>query len=320
MHTYSTFTQPPVVELVQFPGHKAVRMLADNRELREKLAALKRPTAEFLKLDIGGNVLLDAWCLKPPGLNPSAKYPLLIHVYGEPAGQTVSDKWRGSSGLWHWMLAQQGYLVASIENRGTPVPRGRAWRKLAYRQVGILAPQDQAAGLRALLKLLPYADAGRVGVWGWSGGGSMNLNAIFRYPDLYHTAMAVAPNAIQLLYDTIYQERYMGLPEDNAENYRLGSPITHASQLKGNLLLIHGTGDDNGHYQGTERLMNELIAHNKHFTVMPYPNRSHAISEGANTTRHLYGTLTRYLHENLPVQLAPAVSKGRDPGTEEEQR
>jgi dipeptidyl-peptidase-4 len=301
MHTYSTFTQPPVVELVQFPGHKVMRVLADNQKLREKLAAMKLPTAELLKVDIGGGVSLDAWCLKPPGLNPSAKYPLLVHVYGEPASQTVSDRWRGGGGLWHWMLAQQGYIVASIENRGTPVPRGREWRKWAFRQVGILAAQDQAAGVRGLLKLWPYADAGRIGVWGWSGGGSMSLNAIFRYPDLYSTAMAVAPNASQLLYDTIYQERYMGLPKDNAENYRLGSPITHASQLKGNLLLVHGTGDDNGHYQGTERLMNELIAHNKHFTVMPYPNRTHAISEGPNTTRHLYELLTRYLNEHLPV-------------------
>jgi len=265
----------------------------------------------LLKVDIGGGVLLDAVCLKPPGLNLSSKYPLLIHVYGEPASQTVSDRWRGGSGLWHWMLAQQGYIVASIENRGTPVPRGRTWRKMAFRQVGILAAQDQAAGVRALLKLWPYADAGRVGVWGWSGGGSMSLNAIFRYPDLYSTAMAVAPNASQLLYDTIYQERYMGLPQDNAENYRLGSPIAHASQLKGNLLLVHGTGDDNGHYQGTERLMNELIAHHKHFSVMPYPNRTHAISEGPNTTRHFYGLLTRYLNEHLPVNPVRVVFESR---------
>lgn len=301
MHTWSTFTTPPVVELVRLPEHQVVRVLADNQTLREKLAALKRPAAEFLRLDIGGNVSLDAWCLKPPGFSPSAKYPLLIHVYGEPASQSVRDAWRGGNGLWHWMLAQQGYLVASIENRGTPVPRGRAWRKLVYRQVGILASQDQAAGVRALLKLWPNADATRVGVWGWSGGGSMSLNAIFRYPDLYHTAMAVAPNASQLLYDTIYQERYMGLPQDNAENYRLGSPVTYANQLKGNLLVVHGTGDDNGHYQGTELLMNGLIAHNKHFTVMPYPNRTHAMSEGANTTRHFYGLLTRYLDAHLPV-------------------
>lgn len=303
IHTYSSFTNPPVVQLVHLPSNRVVRVLADNGKLREKLALLKRPAAEFLRLDIGGNVLLDAWCLQPPGWDPAARYPLLIQVYGEPAAQTVSDRWRGVGGLWHWMLAQQGYLVASIENRGTPVPRGRAWRKAAHRQVGILAAQDQADGLRALLKLRPQADPKRVGIWGWSGGGSMSLNAIFRYPDLYQTAMAVAPNASQLLYDTIYQERYMGLPWDNAENYRLGSPITHASRLQGNLLLVHGTGDDNGHYQGTERLMNELIAHNKHFTVMPYPNRTHSISEGPNTVRHLYGLLTRYLHEHLPVRV-----------------
>jgi dipeptidyl-peptidase-4 len=305
MHTYSTFTQPPVMELIQLPDHKVVRVLEDNQRLREKMAALRTPKAELLRVGIGDGVLLDVWCLKPPALDPTVKHPLLIHVYGEPASQTVRDKWQGERGMWYWMLAQQGYIVASIENRGTPVPRGREWRKMAFRQIGILAPQDQAAGVRALLKLWPFADPARIGVWGWSGGGSMSLNALFRYPDLYAMAMAVAPNSSQLLYDTIYQERYMGLPKDNAENYRLGSPITYASQLQGNLLLIHGTGDDNGHYQGTERLMNELIAHNKYFTAVPYPNRSHAISEGTNTVRHFYGTLTRYLHDHLPVSKKP---------------
>ena len=309
MHTHSHFTQPPVVALIQVSDHKVVRALEDNQKLCEKLAALKQPAAELLKLDIGDGVLLDAWGLKPPGLDRSLKHPLLIHVYGEPASQTVRDKWPGERGTWHWMLAQQGYIVASIENRGTPVPRGRAWRKSAFRQIGILATQDQAAGVRALLKRWPDADPARVGVWGWSGGGSMSLNAIFRYPDLYSTAIAVAPNANQLLYDTIYQERYMGLPKDNAENYRLGSPITHASQLQGNLLLIHGTGDDNGHYQGTEQLMNELIKHNKYFTAVPYPNRSHAISEGDNTVRHFHGTITRYLHQHLPVNPATAAKE-----------
>lgn len=309
MHTYSTFTQPQVVELIEVSDHKVVRGLEDNQKLREKLAALKQPTAELLRLDIGDGVLLDAWGLKPPSMNPSEKHPLLIHVYGEPASQTVCDKWPGERGIWHWMLAQQGYIVASIENRGTPVPRGRDWRKRAFRQIGILAAQDQAAGVRALLKRWPDADPARVGVWGWSGGGSMSLNAIFRYPELYSTAVAVAPNANQLLYDTIYQERYMGLPKDNAENYRLGSPITHASQFRGNLLLIHGTGDDNGHYQGTEQLMNDLIKHNKYFTAVPYPNRSHAISEGDNTVRHFHATITRYLHEHLPVNPATATKE-----------
>lgn len=298
-HTYSTFTTPPVTELVQMPENKVVRVLADNHKLREKLAALKLPSAEFLRVDIGDNIALDAWLLKPGGLEPSAKVPLLMHVYGEPHGQTVRDAWGGSRNLWHWMLAQQGYLVASVDNRGTNSPRGRAWRKCVHRQIGVLASREQAAAVRALLKRLPCADPARVGVWGWSGGGSMSLNAIFRYPDLYRTAIAVAPVADQRLYDTIYQERYMGLPKDNAEGYRLGSPITYAGQLKGNLLVIHGTGDDNCHYQGTEKMINELVMQNKAFTVMPYPARSHSLVEGRNTTRHFYGLMTDYLEQNL---------------------
>jgi dipeptidyl-peptidase 4 len=304
IHRYSTFTTPPVVELIRMADHSVVRVFTDNARLRERLATLDRPSAEFFRVDIGNGLQLDAWCLKPPSLKSSSadsskKHPLLIHVYGEPHGQTVRDAWQGPRGLWHWMLAQQGYVVASIDNRGTNSPRGREWRKCVHRQIGILAPLEQAAAVRELLKQWPFVDANRVGVWGWSGGGSMSLNALFRYPDLYHTAIAVAPNADQLLYDTIYQERYMGLPADNAEGYRLGSPLAHAAGLKGDLLLIHGTGDDNGHYQGTEKLINELIALNKRFTVMPYPARSHAIDEGNNTVPHFYSLMTNYLHDHL---------------------
>ena len=306
VHKYSTFVTPPIVELIRLADHSVVRLLTDNAKLREKLARLDRPSVEFFRVEIGtetGNELpLDGWCLKPPSFNPAGKYPLMFHFYGEPHGQTVRDAWQGPGGLWHWMLAQQGYLVASVDNRGTNAPRGREWRKCVYRKIGIIAPEEQAAATRILLKRWSFADSDRIGIWGWSGGGSMSLNALFRYPDLYHTAIAVAPNADQLLYDTIYQERYMGLPADNADGYRLGSPITYAKQLKGNLLLVHGTGDDNGHYQGTEKLINELIAHNKRFTVMPYPARSHAISEGQNTVPHFYSLLTNYLHDHLPVQ------------------
>ncbi len=301
VHTYSNFTTPPVVELIRLPDHKVVRVLAENHQLRDKLAALELPTTEFFKVDIGDGLLLDAWSIQPLGLNTAAKakYPLLVHVYGEPYGQTVKDMWGGQRGMWHRMLAQRGCIVVSIDNRGTFAPRGREWRRFVNRQIGIIAPQEQAAATRVLLQRWPYVDAARVGIWGWSGGGSMSLNAIFRYPELYHTAVAIAPNANQLLYDTIYQERYMGLPTDNSDNYRDGSPLTHAHNLQGNLLLVHGTGDDNGHFQGTEVLMNSLIANGKHFTVMPYPNRSHAISEGPNTTQHFWGLLTRYLQANL---------------------
>ncbi|HUY34268.1 MAG TPA: S9 family peptidase [Pirellulales bacterium] len=309
VHTYSNFSTPPVVELIRLPEHSVLRVLADNRALRERLDALKQPATEFLKVDIGGGITLDGWCLKPPAMNTIQKHPLLIHVYGEPHGQAVKDAWGGPRELWHWMLAQQGCVVASIDNRGTNVPRGRDWRKCVHRQIGVLASQEQAAAVRVLLRRWPFVDPTRIGVWGWSGGGSMSLNAIFRYPELYRTAIAIAPNADQRLYDTIYQERYMGLLEDNAESYREGSPLTHAHKLRGNLLLVHGTGDDNGHYQGTERLMNELIARGKHFTVIPYPNRSHSLSEGENTVRHFWGYLTRFLQDNLLSENAHAPEK-----------
>lgn len=300
IHRYSTFTTPPVVELIRLADHSVVRVLADNAQLREKLAKLDRPKFEFFRVNVGDDLQLDGWRLMPPTTRSLEKHPLFFHVYGEPHGQTVRDAWQGSKGLWHWMLAQQGYVVASVDNRGTNAPRGRAWRKCVHRRIGIIAPEEQAAATRALLQQWSFVDANRVGIWGWSGGGSMSLNALFRYPDLYHAAIAVAPNADQLLYDTIYQERYMGLPADNVDGYRLGSPITHAADLKGNLLLVHGTGDDNGHYQGTEKLINELIANQKRFSVMPYPARSHAISEGRNTVPHLYSLMTDYLHIHLP--------------------
>ena len=288
-----------MVELIHLPDHKVERVLVNNRKLHDAVAALNLTQVEFLKIDIGGKIVLDACAIQPSKLDPSRKYPLFFHVYGEPHGQTVRDVWKGRQGLWHHMLAQQGYIVASVDNRGTMSPRGRAFRKVVHKQIGILAPKEQAAAAQALLKRWPHADPGRVGIWGWSGGGSMSLNAILQFPDIYHAAMAVAPVPNQRLYDSIYQERYMGSPGENAEGYRLGSPLSYASQLKGNLLIVHGTGDDNCHYQGVEALMNEFIANNKPFTVMPYPNRTHSISEGRNTTRHLYQLLTTYLKSNL---------------------
>lgn len=301
LHTTSRMTQPPLVELVSLPDHKTVRQLVDNKSLEEKLAKLGLEPAEFFQVEIEKGVKLDAYCLKPPGFDPKKKYPLLVYVYGEPAGQTVTDRWGGSGYLWHQMLAQQGYFVMSFDNRGTDSPRGRDWRKCIYRKVGILAPQDQAAAVKKVLSERPYLDRERVGIWGWSGGGSMTLNAIFKFPDIYATGMAVAPVPNQRLYDTIYQERYMGLPKDNVKGYLEGSAINYAHQLAGNLLLVHGTGDDNCHYQGTEALIDELIRHKKPFTMMAYPNRSHSIREGAGTTVHLRDLLTRYLNENLPA-------------------
>ncbi|MBL9137884.1 MAG: S9 family peptidase [Verrucomicrobiales bacterium] len=302
-HTFSRFGQPPVIELVQFPEHRVVRTLVGNAGLREKVAGLKPCATEFFRVHLSQGPSLDAWCIRPPDFDPAQRYPLLIHVYGEPAGSTVVDKWGGETFLWHCLLAQRGYVVVSVDNRGTATPRGRDWRKSIYRQIGILGPADQAAATQKILQERPYLDPARVGIWGWSGGGSMSLHAIFRYPDLYQTAMAIAFVADQRLYDTIYQERYMGLPTDNEAGFKNGSPITFAHQLKGNLLLVYGTGDDNCHYQNCEVLANELILRNKTFDQMAYPNRTHAIKEGDNTRRHLFETLTRYLAVNLPVAL-----------------
>src|SRR5262249_2219567 len=286
--------------LIHLPDHKIVKTFADNAVLKKKLDSLKLGPCEFFRINIDKDTALDGWCIKPAGFTASKQYPVLFYVYGEPAGQTVLDYWADKRLLWHSMLAQQGYIVMSIDNRGTPAPRGRAWRRSVYRQIGILASADQAAAVRALLKARPYMDPARIAVWGWSGGGSMSLNAIFRYPDLYQTAMAVAPVPNQRHYDTIYQERYMGLPADNPHGYRNGSPIHFAHQLKGNLLIVHGTGDDNCHYLGVETLIDELITHNKQFTMLAYPNRSHSIDEGRNTRRHLFESLTRYLRTHTP--------------------
>ncbi len=258
-------------------------------------------------MDIGDGIQLDGWMMKPHDFDPSHKYPLLLYVYGEPWGQTVRDAWTGRQFLWHLMLTQQGYLVASIDNRGTPAPRGRDWRKIVYRKIGVLTSADQAAAMRKI-EAWPYVDPDRTAIWGWSGGGSSTLNGIFRYPDVYEAGMAVAPVPDIRLYDTIYQERYMGLPQDNPDDYEQASPVTFADRLEGKLLVVHGTGDDNVHYQGTEKLIDALVAAGRQFTMMAYPNRSHGIFEGRGTTLHLYTLLTEFLKENVPPGPRPQVS------------
>ncbi len=253
-----------------------------------------------MKVDAGNGLQLDGWVMKPPGFDSTKRYPVLYVVYGEPAAQTALDAWGGNGYLWHLMLTQQGYVVATVDNRGTPAPRGRAFRKAIYRKIGVVNSADQAAAARTMRRW-SWVDSTRIGVWGWSGGGSTTLNLLFRYPELYQTGMSVAPVPDERLYDTIYQERYMGLPQENEAAYREGSALTFADSLRGNLLVVHGSGDDNVHYQGTERLVNRLVAADRPFTLMVYPNRSHCICEGEGTSLHLYSLLTRYLERNLPA-------------------
>jgi dipeptidyl-peptidase-4 len=297
LHSYSSFGVPPVVELVSLPEHRVIRTLVENRRLKAAVARLRRGPGGFVKVAAGGGLELDGWIMRPPDFDSTRRYPLLYQVYGEPASQTALDRWSGDY-LWHLMLTQQGYVVASVDNRGTPAPRGRAWRKVIYQKFGIVNTGDQAAAARTM-RGWRWVDSSRVAVWGWSGGGSMTLNLLFQYPDLYQTGMAVAPMADVRLYDTIYQERYLGLPQESPEVYRVASPVTYADKLRGHLLVVHGSGDDNVHYQATERLVNALVAAGKPFTMMEYPNRSHCICEGPGTTLHLFSLLTRYLEQNV---------------------
>jgi dipeptidyl-peptidase 4 len=307
-HNYSRFGVPSVTQLVSLPDHRVIRTLVDNKKLKAAVAKLRRGPSSFVKVNAGNGLRLDGWILKPADFDSTKRYPVFFSVYGEPAAQTVLDRWTGGDYLWNLMLTQKGYVVASLDNRGTPAPRGRAFRKAIYQKVGIVNAGDQAAAARTI-RTWSWVDTTRIGVWGWSGGGSMTLNLLFRYPELYQTGMAVAPMADVRLYDTIYQERYLGLPQESPEVYREASPVTYADKLKGNLLVVHGSGDDNVHYQATERLVNALVAANKPFTLMEYPNRTHCICEGEGTTLHLFTLLTRYLEQNLapgPISAARA--------------
>jgi len=299
IHRHSRLLQPPQYRLVSLPDHDERQMLEDNQALIDKLAALDLGDVEFFRVAARDGLEMDAFMLRPPEFDAGERYPLLVYVYGEVAGQTVRDRWGGNRSLWHLLMTQRGYVVASIDNRGTPSLRGREWRKSLYGGIGVLSSRDQYDGLTALLAQRPYLDANRVGIWGHSGGGSMTLNMLFRYPDHYRVGVARAPVADQRLYDAIYQERYSGLLDEHADGYVDGSPITHAAGLQGKLLLVHGTGDDNVHYQNSERLINELVRLNKSFDFLAYPNRRHALTSGEGTELHLHSAMTRYFDEHL---------------------
>lgn len=300
LHTFSNYFTPRQREWITLPDHKP---LQPAEGIDAKITAAPGPDnrVEFFQVTTVDGVTMDGWLSKPKNFDPTKKYPIVFYVYTEPAGATVRDGFGvAGNGLYDGDMAEDGYIYCSLDGRGTPAPKGSAWRKAIYRKIGVVNIRDQAMGAREMFKKWSFIDTSRVAVWGWSGGGSTTLNLLFQYPDIYQTGIAVAAVANQLSYDNIYQERYMGLPQENLTDFVAGSPITHAKNLRGNLLYIHGTGDDNVHYQNAEMLVNELIKHNRQFQFMPYPNRSHGISEGEGTDKHLSTLYTQFLRKNCP--------------------
>ena len=296
LHNYSSTDVFPVSDVVALPAHKRL----SGGEVAEQARSLQLPKVEFFQVKTVDGVTLDGWMVKPTNFDPSKKYPIVFYVYGEPASQTVADRFgTGFNRLYMGSMADDGYIYASLDNRGAPAPRGREWRKSIYHNIGSLNIRDQAMGAKEVLKN-SFVDTSRVAVWGWSGGGSSTLNLLFQYPQIYKTGISIAAVDNQLNYDNIYQERYMGLLPEDKHYFVDNSPLAHADGLRGNLLLIHGTGDDNVHYNNAEQMINALVSKGKVFQMMAYPNRTHGISEGEGTSRHLAATYTKFLRENCP--------------------
>ena len=271
-------------------------LLVDNRGVLDNARSLGLQQREMVKCK-SNNLMLDAWIIKPSNFDPTKKYPVICYIYGEPASSTVQDRWEPNL-FWQY-LAQQGYVIVSIDPRGTNTPRGREWRKCIYGEVGVAASEDITNGILDLCNQYSWMDRSRLGITGWSGGGAQTLNCMFRYPDVFKAGIAIAFVSDQKLYDTIYQERYMNTPQANPGGYYQGSPINFVEGLKGRLLIVHGTGDDNVHYQNTERLVNELISKGKIFYQLSYPMRTHGIYEGAGTSLHLRKQLVDFWEHNL---------------------
>ncbi|HEX5153155.1 MAG TPA: S9 family peptidase [Parafilimonas sp.] len=293
-HEFSNINTPPVEDWVSLPKHTVIKAAESESN------GFTLPHAEMFQVTTDDGITMDGWIVKPTDFDSTKKYPVVFYVYTEPASQTVTDEYgAGFNFLYNGNFAGDGYIYISVDGRGTPAPKGAAWRKSIYRNVGRINIRDQGMAAKKILQW-PFIDTSRVAVWGWSGGGSATLNCMFQFPEIYKTGISIAAVDNQLTYDDIYQERYMGLPQENMEDFIAGSPITYAKNLQGHLLIIHGTGDDNVHYQNAEMMLNELIKYNKIFQFMPYPNRTHSISEGEGTTQHLRNLYTTFLREYCP--------------------
>lgn len=295
-HSFSNLNTPPMSEWVDLSSGKSIAVISNSQSGDYG----DQPKAELITIRTDDGISMDGWMIKPKNFDSTKKYPVVFYVYSEPAAQTVTDSY-GAAGtfLYAGDMPADGYIQISLDGRGTPAPKGAEWRKSIYQKIGILNVHDQAMAAKKILQW-PFVDTSRIAVWGWSGGGSTTLNLLFQFPEIYKTGIAIAPVSNLLTYDNIYQERYLGLPQEDMEAYKKASAITYAKNLQGHLLIIHGTGDDNVHYQNTEMLVNELVKYNKQFQMMSYPNRTHSLAEGVGTGLHLVTLFTNFLHEYCP--------------------
>lgn len=297
VHSFSNYKTFPAREWISLPAHTP---LNPEKSIAKTMRVNNNSNVEFFKVTTEDNITLDAWMVKPANFDSTKKYPVVFYVYGEPASSTVTDQYGAQNNfLFNGDMSIEGYFQISVDNRGTPSLRGAQWRKSIYRKLGRLNIRDQAMAAKKILEK-PWFDTSRVAVWGWSGGGSSTMNLMFQYPEIYKTGVAIAAVTNLLYYDNIYEERYMGLPQENLEDYVLGSPINYAKNLKGNLLFIHGTGDDNVQYDNAEKMLNELVKYNKQFKFMAYPNRTHSLSEGEGTRKHLVTLYSDFIRKYCP--------------------
>ncbi len=295
INTYSSATTPPVYTLRSAASGKELNVIEDNSELVEKLSGYELSPKEFSTLEINGNQL-NMYLIKPRDFDPSKKYPLLMYQYSGPGSQNVTNSWMGTNDYWHQMLASEGYVIACVDGRGTGF-KGRDFKKVTQKELGKYEVEDQIAAAKKL-STLPFIDEGKTGIWGWSYGGFMTTNCLLKGNDTFEMGIAVAPVTSWRFYDTIYTERYMQTPQENASGYDENSPLNYPELLEGDFLLVHGSGDDNVHVQNTMRMIEALVQANKQFDWAVYPDKSHSIS-GGNTRLHLYTKMTNFIREHL---------------------
>ena len=300
--SYSRFDVPTQTRLVSLPDHKQIKTIEDNAAVRRKIEAIDPSSVTYSKTQIEDDVTLDSWMIKPSNFDATKKYPVIFHLYSMPANQTTADRWKGTNYFFYQLLAKNGFIVMGIDGRGTPVLKGKKWRKSIYLKHGILPADDIAKATKKIVAQHPYIDAKNIGVYGWSGGGLMSLLLVLRHPDVFDAAIPGAYLSHHKFYHAGFTERYMGTPLQNPKAYEETAALNYVKNLEGNLLLVHGTGDDNVQYQNTEALINKLIQEKKVFSVVPYPNRTHRIGEIKGSRYHLFLTYLDFFKQHLQDQ------------------